>query len=136
VREGEERGRCAINASEAEIVRRAFREYASGKGPLGIVQDFNREGVKGPRGGRWNASALLGSPKRGNGVLNNELYRGVIVYNRRRFLKDPATGKRIARENPASEWHRQDRTSTTSVGLNVFSRACFVAQTAAAVSAS
>ncbi len=108
MREGEERGRCAINASEAEIVRRAFREYASGKGPLGIVQDFNREGVKGPRGGRWNASALLGSPKRGNGVLNNELYRGVIVYNRRRFLKDPATGKRIARENPASEWHRQE----------------------------
>jgi site-specific DNA recombinase len=31
----------------------------------------------------------------------------VIVYNRQHFLKDPATGKRIARENPESEWHRQ-----------------------------
>jgi len=100
--------RRTINATEAEVVCRAFREYASGKGPLAIVKDLNREDIKGPRGGRWNASALLGSPKRGNGVLNNELYRGVIVYNRQRFLKDPSTGKRIARENPESEWHRQE----------------------------
>ena len=78
------------------------------RGRFAIVQGFNQEGLKGPRGGRWNASALLGSPKRGNGLLNNELYRGVIVYNRRRFLKDPATGKRIARENPENEWHRQE----------------------------
>ena len=34
LRVGEERGRRAINVSEAETVRRAFREYASGKGPL------------------------------------------------------------------------------------------------------
>jgi site-specific DNA recombinase len=42
-----------------------------------------------------------------NGILNNELYVGQIVYNRQRFLKDPATGKRISRENPEREWHRQ-----------------------------
>lgn len=108
VRAGEERGRRAVNGPEAEVVRRAFQEYAAGKSPLAIVHDFNEEGIKGPRGGHWNASALLGSPKRGNGLLNNELYRGVIVYNRQRFLKDPSTGKRIARENPESEWHRQE----------------------------
>ena len=51
---------------------------------------------------------MLGSRKRRNGILNNELYRGVIVYNRQRFVKDPDTGKRLARENPESEWHRQD----------------------------
>ena len=71
------------------------------------MRDLNREGVPGPSGRHWNASALLGSPKRRNGILNNELYVGQIVYNRQRFLKDPATGKRIARENPQSEWHRQ-----------------------------
>ena len=104
----EERGRRTINEAEAEIVRRIFRLYAEGKGPLAIVADLNREGVAGPRGGRWNASALLGNPKRGNGILNNELYRGTIVYNRQRFIKDPATGKRVARENPEREWLRQD----------------------------
>ncbi len=104
----EERGRRTINDGEAEIVRRIFGQYADGKGPLAIVADLNRDGIAGPRGGRWNASALLGNPKRGNGILNNELYRGTIVYNRQRFIKDPATGKRVARENPATDWLRQE----------------------------
>ena len=50
----------------------------------------------------------MGSPKRRNGILNNEIYRGTIVYNRQRFLKDPSTGKRVSRENPQNEWHRQE----------------------------
>jgi site-specific DNA recombinase len=108
VRTGEERGQRTINLAEAEIIRRIFREYGAGKGPLAIVREFNREGLHGPSGGRWNSSALLGSPKRRNGILNNELYRGTIVYNRQRFIKDPETGKRVARANPESEWLRQD----------------------------
>ncbi|MBU2534219.1 MAG: recombinase family protein, partial [Alphaproteobacteria bacterium] len=76
---GDDRGQRTINAEQAEIVRRIFAEYAEGKGPIAIVGDLNREGVPGPRGGRWNASALLGNPKRLNGILNNELYRGTIV---------------------------------------------------------
>lgn len=51
---------------------------------------------------------MVGSPKRRNGLLNNELYNGVIVYNRQRFMKDPTTGKRASRPNPESEWVRQD----------------------------
>ena len=100
-------GRRAINQDEAAVVRRIFHEYATGKGPLSIVRDLNRERVPGPTGRHWNASALLGSPKRRNGILNNQLYIGEIVYNRQRFVKDPTTGKRIARENPEQDWHRQ-----------------------------
>ncbi len=105
---GDDRGQRTINMIEADIVRRIFKEYGSGKGPLAIVRNLNREKVPGPTGGMWNASTLLGSPKRRNGLLNNELYRGTIVYNRQRFIKDPETGKRVARENPQSEWQRQD----------------------------
>lgn len=108
VHKGEERGLRALNTAEADVVRRIFKEYAEGKGPLGIVADLNKDHIAGPRGGRWSASALLGSPKRRNGLLNNELYKGTIVYNRQRFIKDPATGKRVARENPEAEWHRQE----------------------------
>ncbi|WP_088343822.1 MULTISPECIES: recombinase family protein [Rhodomicrobium] len=108
VRAGGERGERTINENEAAIVRGIYRDYAAGKSPLAIVSELNQEGIPGPSGGRWNASALLGSRKRRNGILNNELYRGVIVYNRQRFVKDPTTGKRLARENPESEWHRQD----------------------------
>jgi site-specific DNA recombinase len=107
VKGGEVRGQRTINAAEAAIVRRIFTEYVKGKGPLAIVRELNQEKVPGPTGGVWNASALLGSPKRRNGILNNELYHGTIVYNRQRFIKDPDTGKRVARENPESEWQRQ-----------------------------
>lgn len=108
VHAGEDRGQRDINPREAAIVRRIYAEYAGGKGSLAIVKDLNRVGEPGPSGGAWNVSALVGSPKRRNGLLNNELYRGTIVYNRQRFVKDPTTGKRVSRANPESEWQRQD----------------------------
>lgn len=120
VREDDDRGQRRINSAEADVIRRIFCEYVSGKGPLAIVRDLNRESIPGPTGRRWNASALLGSPKRRNGLLNNELYRGTIVYNRQRFLKDPATGKRVSRENPESEWLRQDTPELRIVDENVW----------------
>jgi len=104
---GEDRGRRIINEREAAIVRRIYEQYAAGIGTLAIVRALNGEAVPGPSGRQWNVSALIGSPKRRNGLLNNELYRGTIVYNRQRFLKDPATGKRVSRANPESEWLRQ-----------------------------
>lgn len=104
----DDRGRRTINTLEAQIVQRIFTEYAAGQGALAIVKGLNSEGIKGPSGGMWNVSALLGSPKRRNGLLHNELYRGTIVYNRQRFVKDPATGKRVSRPNPESEWLRQE----------------------------
>ncbi len=104
----EDRGQRAVNENEANIVRRIFREYAAGRGPMAIVKGLNGERLPGPAGGVWNATALLGSPKRRNGILNNELYRGVIVYNRQRFVKHPMTGKRVARENPEADWLRQE----------------------------
>ena len=42
------------------------------------------------------------------GILNNELYAGVLVWNRQRFVKDPATGKRVSRPNPESQWIRAE----------------------------
>jgi site-specific DNA recombinase len=33
-------------------------------------------------------------------VNRNELYAGVLVWNRQRFIKDPNTGKYVSRPNP------------------------------------
>ncbi len=107
-REGDEGGRRTINQSQADVVRRIFTEYAEGRSPLKIVQALNAEGIPGPRGGPWNVSALLGSSKRRNGLLNNSLYDGRITYNRQSFVKDPATGKRQARMNPPASWITKD----------------------------
>src|SRR5204863_7698120 len=38
------------------------------------------------------------------GILNNELYVGRLVWNRLRYVKNPDSGKRVSRLNPASEW--------------------------------
>ena len=39
-------------------------------------------------------------------MLNNELYNGVRVWNRQRFVKNPSSGRRQARLNPESAWDR------------------------------
>ena len=87
---------------QAAIVRRIFAEYAAGSSPKAIARALNREKVSGPRGRDWAASTIHGQRRRGNGVLNNELYIGRIVWNRLRFVKDPETGRRVAWFNPES----------------------------------
>jgi hypothetical protein len=36
--------------------------------------------------------------------LRVTLYRGMIVWNKMRYIRDPSTGKRVSRANPKSEW--------------------------------
>ncbi|AZI38185.1 recombinase family protein [Caenibius tardaugens NBRC 16725] len=103
-----ERGDRTINEVQAEVVRRIFRDYAAGKSAKTIAFALNRDGIPAPSGGDWGFSTINGNPKRGNGILNNEMYVGKIVWNRQRFVKDPDTGKRQARPNPESEWVIQE----------------------------
>jgi DNA invertase Pin-like site-specific DNA recombinase len=101
-------GEREIDPSQATIIQRIFKEYADGMAPRQIAGRLNRESVPSPRGGQWNASTINGNRRRRIGILNNELYLGRIIYNRQRFLKDPETGKRIARPNPEHEWVRKE----------------------------
>ncbi|MGO4838914.1 recombinase family protein, partial [Rhizobiaceae sp. 2RAB30] len=80
----------------------------AGKSSRTIAMALNREGVAGPQGKEWGPTTIHGNPKRGVGILNNELYVGKLVWNRLRYLKDPDTGKRVSRLNPDSEWVTQD----------------------------
>ena len=97
-------GKRRINRSEANVVLRIFREYSLGVSPREIAKKLNREGVIGPSGSSWGPSTINGNRERGTGILNNELYIGRIVWNRQRYMKDPATGKRRSRPNPEKDW--------------------------------
>lgn len=101
---GDGRGARRIDPAEAGIVRRIFAEYAAGKSPEAIARDLNKEGAPGPGGRPWSNTTLRGQVDRGTGVLNNALYRGAIVWNRCGYIKDPKTGKRVARPNPPHLW--------------------------------
>lgn len=101
-------GVLTIDETEADIVRRIFGDYLRGHSPRDIAASLNREGIPGPRGPVWNASTIAGSRTRHNGLLQNELYAGIIVWNRQRFIKDPDTGKRVSRPNPPEQWMRAE----------------------------
>jgi DNA invertase Pin-like site-specific DNA recombinase len=97
-------GELEIDQAQAPIVQRIFESYALGQSPKSIARALNMEGVPGPRGGSWTASLLLGGVARETGILRNRLYVGQRVWNRQRFLKDPATGRRVGRVNPEESW--------------------------------
>ena len=103
VADGESK-RLVIHAAEAETVRWVFKAYVEGWSPVSIVHELNRRGVPSPRGGTWAVSAVHGSAARGLGLLNNELYVGRVLWNRRQWLKDPETGKRTCVDRPREEW--------------------------------
>ncbi|MCP3420150.1 recombinase family protein, partial [Bradyrhizobium brasilense] len=102
------RGDREIIVEEARIVRRIFRAFAAGKSPKAIAVELNKDGIPGPLGRAWGDTSIRGHVSRGTGILNNELYAGVLVWNRQRFVKDPATGKRVSRPNPESQWIRKE----------------------------
>jgi len=102
------RGGRVVDESQAPIVRRIFGEFAVGRSPREIAKQLNAERIPGPHHRTWGPSTIYGNWRRGTGILNNELYIGRIVWNRQHFLKDPRSGKRIARPNPQSEWIVQD----------------------------
>jgi site-specific DNA recombinase len=117
------KGEPEIVPEEAAIVRRIFAEYAAGETPRQIAYALNREGVPPPRGRAWNASTINGSPQRGNGIIQNELYAGVLVWNKVRMLKNPINGRRVSRPNPPEAWVRCDRGDLAIVDRDLFENA-------------
>lgn len=91
------RGHREIDAPQAAVVRQIFADYAAGVSPKRIALALNARGIPGPRGGAWAPSAINGDRGKGTGMLNNELYRGRQVCGRRTWIKDPNTGRRLAR---------------------------------------
>ena len=94
-------GARSIDQAEAAVVRRILEEYAAGRSPRKIAMQLNKEGIPGPFGRPWRDTAIRGHITRGTGILNNELYIGRLVWNRQRFVKDPASGRRRSRRNAA-----------------------------------
>lgn len=96
-------GERKINKYQASIVRRIFRNYAAGLSAKAIAHRLNEDGILSPHGYTWCPATIHGDRRRGRGVLNNELYIGVLAWNRNTWITDPETGKRIYRANPDTD---------------------------------
>jgi site-specific DNA recombinase len=55
-------------------------------------------------------AVIYGNPARGLGILNNETYRGVVIWNRSKWIRSAAdSSKRRQIQNPRTDWIvRQD----------------------------
>jgi site-specific DNA recombinase len=60
---------------------------------------LNEEGVPGPSGREWRDTTIRGQVDRGTGLLNNSLYIGWLEWNRTAYVKNPRTGRKVARIN-------------------------------------
>ena len=102
-----DKGELIINAHQAAVITSIFEKYADGESPRAIAHALNAAGEPGPRGGTWTPSTVHGDRRTGDGLLHQELYIGVRVFNRRRFRKHPDTGRRSSVLNPPEEWIRE-----------------------------
>jgi hypothetical protein len=58
-----------------------------------------------------------------NGILQNSIYAGEIIWNRVKMVKDPGTGRRISRVNPKDQWIRKQVPELRIVAQEVFDAA-------------
>lgn len=98
------RGLREVDEEQAGILQRIFQEFASGRSARTIAAGLNRDGIPSPFGREWGASTINGNLKRRSGILYNEAYIGLLVFNRVQMVKDLETGKRISRANPSEQW--------------------------------
>lgn len=101
------KGELTINPHQAGVIREIFERYAAGESPRAIAHTLNAAREPGPRGGKWTPSTIHGDRRAQDGILHQELYIGVRVFNRRKFRKHPDTGKRSSVLNPPEDWIRQ-----------------------------
>lgn len=76
-----EDGRLVICEEEAAIVRRIFKEYASGRSYRDIIAELNADGFKTKRGNPFGSNSL-------HDMLHNEKYIGTLVYGASPYRED------------------------------------------------
>jgi site-specific DNA recombinase len=98
-----EDGRRVTVPEQAAVVREIFERFARGDSAQAIAIDLNARGVPFPgttwnrltrRRGGWHPSAISGDRDRGVGIMNNDLYRGLVVWNRCRWVRLASDSKK------------------------------------------
>ncbi len=107
--------RYEIHHEQAEIVRQIHAWYADGYSYRWIASELNRSRVPSSRGSTWAVSAI-------KVVLENEMYEGRLIWNRREWIKHPDTGKRVSKQRPREEWIVRDMPDLRVVPADIIAR--------------
>jgi len=121
-----------IERSEAKVVKRIFQMRAAGHSPLAIARALNADDIPAPgaswnkgngKKAEWRASALIGDPKFGTGILSNPLYRGRSIWGRMKWKRKPSDSSvRIPVAMPEREWVVKDMPHLRIVDERLFNK--------------
>ncbi|HHG73623.1 MAG TPA: hypothetical protein ENK22_01055 [Persephonella sp.] len=109
-------GELYIDEKEAEIVKEIFSLYISGKGFKEIAKILNQKSIPSPRGAKWSLTAV-------REIITNEIYKGVIVWNKYQYRKIPGFSKRKKIPNPPEQWIRIERPDLQIVPVEIWEEA-------------
>ncbi|WP_343036121.1 recombinase family protein [Kroppenstedtia pulmonis] len=99
----------------AWIVKRIFEMVAEGKGRSAIAKELTKMGIPTPdRAREWNATTL-------KNILNNEVYRGHIIWGTKRNVK--RNGKYVAKPLPPDQWQRKDNAHEPIISQELWEKA-------------
>lgn len=108
-------GNYVINETEAEIVRRVFREYISGASVTQIRRGLEADGIKTKHGcSNWRANAILG-------ILKNEKYTGNALLGK--TYKPDVLSKRRMKNTGQAPMYYVENTHPAIVPQEVFDMA-------------
>lgn len=84
-------GKMFIVSDEAEIIKRIFSEFLSGKGSSTIARGLNKDKIPASRGNHWSAGTVID-------MLRNEKYMGDVLlqktYTDSNYNRHPNTGEK------------------------------------------
>jgi len=85
--------RIEVDSLEAVVVRRIFGSFRDGNGEKAIAKQLNADQT----GRLWRPNTVFQ-------MLQNQKYVGRFTFNRREWVKNPATGRRAYRWRPPEQW--------------------------------
>jgi DNA invertase Pin-like site-specific DNA recombinase len=118
-----EKGLREIIPEKAVVIRRIYDEFIDGRTPSDIARDLNRDNIPSQRGKHWTPSTLTGHHGRGNGILQNPIYTGQLIWNRHNFKRHPVTGIRHVRGNSKTEWVVSENLDLQIIPTDVWDKA-------------
>ena len=100
-----------MDEDKAEVVRRIFSDYASGKGYEKIAHQLNAEGIPSPQNRNWAKSGV-------REMLYNEAYLGHRIWNRVRRNKKVQRGTK--KPKPREEWVIKENAHEAIIGPDMW----------------
>ena len=117
-----EKGILEINEDEAPVIRMIFDRYVNHEKGDGRVAEYMITHGYG-KATRENGKLVYIDESFVGNVIRNEVYCGIMVYGKRKNIKNPKTGKVTTHLRDESEWYRAEGLHEPIISKELFEKA-------------